>query len=254
MSKHNFNIESESNLSLINSPDPSEGRCIISTSDYPPNTLIYTIPPQFLINYRHALKQPELLEFFEWSIINSPDYQLTRLDALYLYLLWQRLDSNSDLYGFVNSMPENYDTPEYWSQDLIQVLPEYLKDSVLIRIEKQKLKLNKIKTSLESFVLEKNKLKTLLEILNDENFRWVFNSVNSRCFYLDESLISDVEQIDEANRLFGSLVKKKKNLNIETGFKQFLDEVEANEEVNNNMCCLIPFVDMLNHCLEPNGE
>ena len=67
----------------------------------------------------------------------------------------QRLTPGSDLHGYVKSMPEEYDTPEYWSQELVEgLLPRYLKSDVLMRVEKQKGKLVKIRASLERFVKE----------------------------------------------------------------------------------------------------
>jgi len=257
MSDNDLAIEAASGLCLVNSADADEGRCILASADYLPNTHIYTIPSRFLINHRHALKQPQLLEFFEWSARNSADYQLTRLDALYLHLLAQRATPGSELHGYVKSMPEEYDTPEYWDQGLVEALPSYLKTSALARIEKQTLKLAKIRAALERFVSAENKgdcayFMTLLDSLTADSFRWVFNSVNSRCFYLDDTEVVGPEELSVADRLFGPLTKRTKQKT--GGFKEFLADLEADEEVNNNMCCLIPFVDMLNHSLEPNGE
>ena len=111
-----------------------------------------------------------------------------------------------------------------------------------------------IKLALKSFIAVKSSSKLIQLVadnFNEANFKWVFNSVNSRCFYLDDSEMPGGE-LSLGNKLFGTLVKEKKSQH--GSFKEFLANVEMNEEIDNNMCCLIPFVDMLNHCLVPNGR
>lgn len=255
MSKSELNIESESHLKLINSPNKSEGRCIISTADYPEDTLIYKISYKHLINYRKTLKHPDLVEYFEWSLENLKSYKLTRMDALYIYLISQRFDIDSDLHGFVNSMPITYDTPEYFDKSLIQLLPDHLATLVRKRILNLENKFTCIKESLCLFTkFQKDKtsksIQILIENFSESNFRWAFNSVNSRCFYLDDAKC-DVNELSLANRLFGALEKRKKRNAV--SFQGYLKSVEHDEDVNNNMCCLIPYVDMLNHSLRPNG-
>ena len=257
LTKNEFTIESESSLKLINSKNKGEGRCIISTQSYEPDKLIYKIPYRHLINYRQSLKHPDLVELFEWCGANTDGYKLTRMDALYIYLISQRFNVDSELYGFIHSMPLIYDTPEYFDQSLIDSLPAYFQEDCLKRIEKLKFKYNDIRKLLSDFIATRSNeisdgIINLDKNLDYENFRWVFNSVNSRCFHLDDRDLCDLDEMVLSNKLFGALTKRKQT-NTSGSFKDFLKNLEQDEEYNNNLCCLIPYVDMLNHCLTPNG-
>ena len=97
--KNELKIEDVTALKLISSKNKDEGRCIISTRNYESDELIYKFPFKFLINYRHSLKHPVFIEFYEWALINSKDYRLTRMDALYLYLISQYFNLESELNG-----------------------------------------------------------------------------------------------------------------------------------------------------------
>lgn len=101
MNKNELKIETETALKLISSRNKYEGRCIISTRDYAADEPIYKIPFKFLINYRQSLRHSEFVEFYEWTAINSKDYRLTRMDALYLYLISQYYSSESELNGYI---------------------------------------------------------------------------------------------------------------------------------------------------------
>lgn len=257
MAKENFTIETDSALRLINSKNKNEGRCIISTKDYDSDKHIFSIPFKFLINYRASFKHPNLVEFFEWSLVNSLDYRLTRLDALYLCLMYQRSDSESELYGFIHSMPLEYDTPEYFEDSLLKLLPQNLHNSVEHRINSLENKFNTLKSLLCDFIKFKNKdsselIQCLVNNFNKDSFTWVFNSVNSRCFHLNDTKICDKKDLELSIKLFGPLVKPKNAVKANASFKEFEKHRLDIEDYNNNMCCLIPYVDMLNHSLEPN--
>ena len=93
--------------------------------------------------------------------------------------------------------------------------------------------------------------RTVVDEFNEDTFRWVFNSVNSRCFHLNEMDLCSASELALSNRLFGRLSKKK--VERITSYKDFERHLDNEEEYNNNLCCLIPYVDMLNHSLKPNG-
>ena len=257
MAKENFRIENDSSLRLISSKNKNEGRCIVSTRDYEPNEHIFSIPFKFLINYRASFKNQDLVSFFEWSLVNSTGYKLTRMDALYLCLLLQRSNSESELYGFIHSMPLGYDTPEYFEDSLLKLIPQNLNSSVNHRITSLENKFKTLKTLLTNYIQTKEapeSIKILADEFTKESFRWVFNSVNSRCFHLNDTKICNKKDLELSVKLFGSLTKPKSSVKADASFKEFQKHQLDIEEYNNNLCCLIPYVDMLNHSLESNCE
>lgn len=155
-------------------------------------------------------------------------------------------------------MPRTYDTPEYFSETIIELLPSNFKADALKRIKKLQRKYSALKSLLSQYALAKNNnitglLRTVVDEFNENNFTWAFNSVNSRCFHMSEtSLCSSAAELDTSNRLFGALTKKK--LANVMSFRDFERSVDYEEEYNNNLCCLMPYVDMLNHSLNPNAS
>ena len=153
-------------------------------------------------------------------------------------------------------MPRTYDTPEYFNEALIELLPLNLKTDILKRLKKLRRKYSGIKNLLVQYAQSKNNnitglFRTVVDEFNEDTFRWIFNSVNSRCFHLNEMDLCSASELALSNRLFGRLSKKK--VERITSYKDFERHLDNEEEYNNNLCCLIPYVDMLNHSLKPNG-
>lgn len=240
MNDKNFNIETNSFFELINSPNPFEGRCVVASDNIKHDQIIAEIPIDFLINYRFALKKIELKKFFEWCC--EKKQQLSRLDALYLFLIDEIINSNSEYHSFVISMPNSYDSPEYFDDNVVECLPFYLKEIVTSRRETLRRKFQRLKEFLGDFCNETNTLIYLNEKLSFELFRWAFCSVNTRCFHFDEENIDDLD-LNYVNKLFGSL-----NRNLDKNTHK--DQVY---EVNNSLCCLIPCLDFMNHSYNSNA-
>jgi hypothetical protein len=211
MKTNDFKIENEASLMLIQSTNDCEGRCVIATKDFEPGELIAQIQFKHLVNYRFFLKHSDLVEFVEWTIENKKAFRFSRLDALYLYLIIQKYNSNSELNGFVKSMPNSYDTPEYFDSKLIEILPDHLKLDIVNRLNKFQKKFNTIFDLLKEFESFKGaqqlseQLKILIKEFTYENFKWAFDSVNTRCFHLAESELANEQELTLANKLFGQL-------------------------------------------------
>ena len=252
MHKNGFNIESESGLKILNSQNETEGRCVISTKDFEPGRVIAKIPHKFMINYRLCLGNKALVAFLEWSKEeNSAGYQLTRMDALYLFLIIQKYNIDSDWHGFVNSMPVDYDTPEYMQNELIQAMPDHLRLEVTHRLNAFESKYLSISNLINKF--ENSDLDILKENLDYSTFKWAFNSVNSRCFHLDEKCLCNEEELNMGNRLFGELKTIKKFSEQIVTYEDYATKTRLKDEFNNNLFCLIPYIDMLNHSFEANA-
>jgi hypothetical protein len=256
MNEKGLDVKSNEYLKLIVSKNKSEGRCVLAKRDIQADQTIIDIPNQLLINYRFAFENAELLELFEWSYSNY-ERKLTRLEAMYLYLIVQRFDEQSPLNKFVNSMPQSYDTPEYFNLDIVNCLPFYLKHDILARLANLKSNYEFLENLIKTFYESKeNKesytaIKVLVENFNYDSFIWIFCSVNSRCFHIEESEICNENEIKQAQKLFKEFTVDSQ-LKFES-FNQYVRHAEINKEITNNLCCLIPFLDFLNHSFKPNS-
>jgi hypothetical protein len=232
----------DSSLKLFESTNPNEGRCVLAAKTFQENDVILKVPLKFLINYTSSLDILDLKQFFEWCFnLTTQHYQLTRIDALYLYLLYEYNDSKSHLNAFISSFPKEYDTPENFDTAIISALPTNLRQSVQTRVVNLKFKYENIKDLLHSYAASveiSNNMKKLLNNLTISIFNWIYCCVNTRCFHLDEmDFIEDKDRIQYFNKLFGSL-----NRNLDrTKFKSEW------QEIDNLLCCLIPFLDFMNH-------
>ena len=143
------------NLRVFESENLSEGRCVLSTKEFHTDDIILQVPLKFLINYTSSFDILELKLFYEWcSSLNNSAYQLTRLDALYLYLMYEYTDSNSFLYNFIATFPREYDTPENFHESIISALALNLREVVETRLNNLKLKFENLKKLLNAFTNE----------------------------------------------------------------------------------------------------
>lgn len=251
MIQNNFDFESYPYLKLKKSDNLYEGRCIISLKDVQPGTNLVEFGENFLINYRHALKKKDLVDFFEWYSGQNSHLKLNRLDSLYLFLIFSKFDKFSWANMFTESMPVDYDTPEYFQLELIESLPNCFKIEINKRLEKFNSRFNFIKSLLESYPNHDNSvIQKLRENFNYNSYRWAFCSVNSRCFHINEDELSTKEEIELANRLFGDLQTDFNNIDT---LEEYTSVEEVRDYVRNNQCCLIPYLDFLNHSFESNA-
>jgi hypothetical protein len=261
LKERNFESIETSPLKLILSANKNEGRCVISTKNVEPNTSLIQMPVNLLINHRLAFKNNDFVEFFSYchQRRTKDSYRITRLDALYLYLIAEKLDENSSLQKFIKTMPFSFDTPEYFEDELILCLPDYLREDVQARLRKLNLRFNSILQYLKNFQASlcgaNNKTVNLLvNNINFDLFRWAFCSVNSRCFHIKEKEILNQDEFEITNKLFGKLnTIKESNLKYCESLSEFERQSEANDEIRNNLCCLIPFLDFMNHSFSPNS-
>jgi hypothetical protein len=240
MREKNYDIKTNSLLELINSPNPFEGRCVIASENIKHDQIIAEMPISLLINYRFVFEKFELKSFCEWSC--EQKQPINRLDALYLFLIDELIDSNSNYHSFVVSMPQTYDSPEYFEDSVVDCLPNYLRTIVSKRRDLLSKKFQHLKELLIQFNTHTKTLKSLSENFSFELFRWAFCSVNTRCFHFDEENVDDLD-LQYVNKLFGSL-----NRNLDKNTHK--DQVY---EVNNSLCCLIPCLDFMNHSHNSNA-
>jgi hypothetical protein len=263
MKENSFDIKSNQKLELVNSANKFEGRCVLARREIGPDVQLVSMPFKFLINYKFALNQPDLVHFFEWYhssdlLPANLENKLTRLDALYFVLIVSKYQPDSHLAKFVNSMPATYDTPEYFSSELIEQLPVYLKDDIVKRLSKFKSKFEFIKLLLTEYLCAANSNKTV-KILSDnfkyDEFKWAFCSVNSRCFHIAEADICSQTEIGLAKKYFGQLAS---NCEDDSFFddcqslEDYNSRVDFKTQTSNSMCCVIPYLDFLNHSFEAN--
>ena len=78
--------------------------------------------------------------------------------------------------------------------------------------------------------------------------------MNSRCFHIKEREILDEREYDLSNKLFGKLgTVRESNLKYCADLSEYERLEVANDEIRNNLCCLIPFLDFMNHSCAPNS-
>lgn len=260
LKERNFENIETSPLKLILSENKTEGRCVISTKNVEPNTNLIQVPVNLLINHRLTFKNKDFLDFFSYCHQNrtKESYRITRLDALYLFLIAEKLDENSNMHKFINTMPVSYDTPEYFDDELITCLPDYLRDDIQLRLSKLNHRFASILQHLKRFQAscdtENKTIKILVDFFNFDLFRWAFCSVNSRCFHIKEKEILNQDEMEMSNKLFGKLnAIKDSSLKYCESLNEFRKQYEANDEIRNNLCCLIPFLDFMNHSFSPNS-
>ena len=167
-------------LKLILSENKSEGRCVIATKNVKANTDLIEVPARLLINHRLAFANEHLLHFFahQASQTHSNEYKLSRLDALYLFLVAEKLDEQSRTHKFINTMPVTYDTPEYFDAELITCLPRCLREDINARLHKLNHKYECIRGLLDAYEKEAKTIDSLKQRMNFEAFRLIF------CMYL----------------------------------------------------------------------
>lgn len=262
LKENNVDLGSDENLSLIQSENSCEGRCVVSKKDFESEATILEFPLEFQINYRFAFKSNTLVNFFNWYedkiALESQNLKLNRLDGLYLFLIEQKISENSFFSKFINSLPQNYDTPEYFDQCLIDSFPDCFKTKILKRFEKLDLKFSFISNLLHKFEKKSHEkqIQKLYQNFTRDNFRWTFCTVNSRCFHAKESEICDKKEIALANRYFGRINESdgESGRTIKcSSLSEYEKCLDSSEETRNNLCCLIPYLDFLNHSNEPNA-
>ena len=257
MKSNGFDIESSTQLKLLKSAKEEEGRCVISKETIEKNTTLISIPDKIVINYRYAMKDSFLFEFFEWTLKKYKTPILKRLDAMYLYLLVQLYDNDSFLHYFVKSMPELYDTPEFFDERIINSAPDYLKKEISHRLYNFKEKFKFISNLLNEFNMESSDNKSiqiLIKKFTFESFRWVFCAINSRCFHIDQINVCDENEINLADRFFGKLINPLNEKFEIISFKDHLNKIEKEDQYNNNQFGLIPYIDFLNHAFKSNSS
>jgi hypothetical protein len=252
----NANEFNAQQLRLLDSSNEHEGRCVISKKDFKNGDVLARMPSKLLFNYRFAFKEQHLLEFFEWSHSNSQ--KLSRLDALCIYLIDQLVNESSFAHKFVVSMPLAYDTPEYYDESILKCLPIFLKHKVTNRVKILTEKYFKINFMLNEFrkLNDSNSTRLLLLIENFtyEHFKWSFCSLNSRCFHIDEKHLGTKQELEMANKFFGNLSELLlKENERHDDLKSFILKQEKEDEYRNNLCCMIPYLDFMNHSFESNA-
>ena len=159
--------------------------------------------------------------------------------------------------AFVATMPLAYDTPEYFDEHLIDLMPDYLRHTMRARVDKLRAKFARLSGLLESFATsgrhceQNNKaIDVIRRHFSWDALRWAFCSTNSRCFHMSEAdLCPNGERIEQIERLFAASNPKPLAL-----MSSYEERKEAQDEVRNSLCCLIPLVDFLNHSFEANAN
>lgn len=241
-------------LSLVNSENQFEGRCVLARRHMTAESTLTEMPVKLLFNYRQALQHHDLLAFFDWYSQLDLDQtsRLTRLDALYLLIIINRY-SKSSMSSFVHSMPIKYDTPEYFDSSLVDSLPDSIRIDIQQRLDLFDKKYVFLRGLIDRYVAERGPFDVLDKNFNKESYRWAFASVNTRCFSIDENDICSRDELSLANKYFGSLSIS--DTLDECNSLSELDRVlESRTFTSNNQCCIVPYLDFLNHSYEDNAR
>ncbi len=258
MTRNHLEIEAKYHLKLIKSQNESEGRCVIATQNIDPDQVLFEIPVNFMLNYRFSLADSDLVKFFEWCMYEK-NIKFTRLEALYFYLIVQKYQQDSFFHDFIKSMPITYDTPEYFDPILIDHLPFDLKPQVIKRLTIFEDKFRVYSALVKEFneSIDSKSFQVLADNFSYSTYKWIFCSVNSRCFHIDEAKLATKEEIELGKKLFGNLKDINKQFKKASAKIKSYDELEKSNELeqafNNNQCCLIPFIDFLNHSFKSNA-
>ena len=262
-----LNIKSNSKLKLIKSTKEEEGRCVKAVEDLGYDQVLVEMPNNFVVNYRFAFNVADIVHFFKWhSTQTQSHHRFNRLDAIYFFLMIQRLDKQANMNKFAESMPTSYDTPEYFDQCVLDSMPHIsLRTTVTKRLDRFKRKYELIVNLLDQFCFSTHDdsmpmlmMRLLRDHISYDLYKWAFCSVNSRCFHLEESDVCSREEIELAESLFGKLASDEyhhHNYHImETSndpFDTYMRMKEREDEIKNNLCCLVPFLDFLYHSYRP---
>lgn len=203
----------------------SEGRCLMANRRFSVGSPLIQIPNKFLINYRFALADSKLNSFFQWyssTQIDKPR-RLTRYDALLLLLINSRLNPHSSEFmgKFAATLPSDFDTPEYFDPELVELLPKHVKFEV-------KSRLSELRDKYESLLKQFERYADLFEMgkFTWDLFKWAFCSMNSRVFYMDEKEVCKSDEIELGREYFGDLaemsLEQTKFLLSITSFKGFI--------------------------------
>lgn len=157
------------------------GRGMIATRKITEGESIISVPWQLLITTSTALKSNvgRLLErMLQWANV-----KLSRKCILCLYVAYLKyLGEKSFWYPYIATLPKEFNTPCYFSDDELKILPESSYEQCLAQINEVQQAFNMIKeTYNDEFP---NDHLDFLKLLTFEDFKWTWFVVNTRSVYL----------------------------------------------------------------------
>jgi hypothetical protein len=244
--KFNYDV---SKMEIVDSSNENEGKIAIATNNLEPGGILGQIPHHFLINARFVLKDVDLVNFFKWCKLNKCG--LTRLDAMYIYIISQRFDKQSFLYEYMTCMPSEFSTPEFFATNLIECLPTYLRNPFLKAINDLETRFRFLSELIKSYFTAKmTKMSNILaENFTFSSYRWAFNVFKTRNFCSLDNELCNQEEIHFLKELFDINEFQIREI---SNFQDYEDSLNLKEFISVSSGALIPLYDFFIHSNESN--
>jgi hypothetical protein len=174
------------------------GRGLRAETSISKNQVIVSIPLELLITVS-TVESSDI----GWIFSNANGVSLFAQQVLAAFLVWEKhLGHHSVWEPYLNSVPVDYSVPLYCSNEELDVLPSILLEPILIH--KQKVidtfsDLKKI-VSMHSGTCW-HCSESISTIFQREQYWWAWSTVNTRCVYLDEQVLSHHLKIQDKSCL-----------------------------------------------------
>lgn len=177
------------------------GRGLRAETSISENEVIVSIPLELLITVSTVQSSDIGWLFSKYSGVNGVHFFAQQVLAA--FLVWERhLGHHSVWDPYLKSVPLNYSTPIFCSNEELELLPPLLLEPTLIQKQKVTDTFSDLKSILSS---ESWKCwhcsESLSSIVCFEQYCWAWSAVNTRSVYLDEHVISHSLNIQDKSCL-----------------------------------------------------
>uniref|UniRef100_T2M431 SET domain-containing protein 4 n=1 Tax=Hydra vulgaris TaxID=6087 RepID=T2M431_HYDVU len=195
------------------------GRGLKTTKSVSPGDLIIALPLNLLITFDTILENNDLNFIFR----NHPSICQKYLFILFL-LIEKKKGENSYFFHYLNTLPENFSTPSYISQDEMQLCPNFIQEETGLQ-NRQILNAIKHISCIHSLIA--NDLSCI-----DSEVKWAWNVINTRSVYFNAKHLKCFKNISSINVDFAlapvlDLLNHNDTANVVAGFNKSTKHYEV---------------------------
>uniref|UniRef100_A0A0B6ZUH9 SET domain-containing protein n=2 Tax=Arion vulgaris TaxID=1028688 RepID=A0A0B6ZUH9_9EUPU len=148
------------------------GRGLRATKNFRPGEAIISIPLQFLIT------TSTVFDSDIGAVLLKENKQLTPQQLLTIFLVIERYQGDkSPWFPYINTLPQTYSTPLYFSKKEMNLLTPYARSSAVQAEERFNKAFDIIKTIFQ------NSLSSFDRMCNESDIKWAWSTVNTRSVY-----------------------------------------------------------------------
>lgn len=155
---------------------PGTGRGLMTCKKLNSGHLVISVPEEMLITTKTA-KQSDI-----GKQLTQLHVQLNSLVLLCVFILYEKERGKSSFWHpYINTLPRSFNTPAYFSKEELNALSSSLHEACAVQIKTVRESYEDLKGLLESCTSVL--VKTFLDLLTFDDFRWAWFVVNTRSVY-----------------------------------------------------------------------